>query len=720
MKLINKKTAIKFTALVIVFMLALMYSSTLVMAATVGINETSFSTGTLFGLTGGANSLKITNPGAVFFNRSSGATLLNGSSVGANVPRFEAGKFGQALTIEEPTTNLLSANQSNLETDISGWTGGNCIAVRDTTQHWEGVASLKQTATVGGDNMVVTSLIAVSPNINYSVSADVNVPTPITEGGSAYLRIIEWNSSGGLNADTIISWGGITSTSGWQRLSGTFTTKTTTATINIRLMQTGVGTVYWDGIQLEQKGFSTSFITGGTNRTLEQLKVSAVNILSPNKGTIQFWIYRNNSNNIYQNPFSILASSGDANRFSLEGGGPLIPGSRTDDFYIALADNLGGYGSLPPKITISKTIWHNIAISWDNGTYKAYLDGNLVPGFPYIATKIPSSFAGNNLEIGYNNNWGENGRVINGYIDDFKISSRAKTDAEILADYNSGQALLVDKDTSYKLNFDNSLVSGAGGYRDSDVKNISFSAPVTPPQTYNVSWTKTLNSGAVTIQSRVSKNGGATWTAFKNLTNGGAIPDISAADNLSKARLQFRQIITSPNVGQSPILQSVVAKITTENPNFNYSVFPTALNINVNPSDLKNAKSDITISVSNNIFSSAYVVKVSVDKQPTNAKNQVFPYVNGGPGQGAGFISSSSIIKGFGYTMLKSSGSPVIPAGFVNGAKYASFNMVDEIVLTGGKTVGDVAVMRVGSWVDYTVPSGSFNDVITLTFSNTF
>jgi hypothetical protein len=46
---------------------------------------------------------------------------------------------------------------------------------------------------------------------------------------------------------------------------------------------------------------------------------------------------------------------------------------------------------------------------------------------------------------------------LNGLIDDLRISSRARTDEEILAAYASGQPLPADEWTTYKLDFDDKV-----------------------------------------------------------------------------------------------------------------------------------------------------------------------------------------------------------------------------------------------------------------------
>ena len=87
-------------------------------------------------------------PDATFI-RSSTAYKQDGTQVANNIPRYEDGKFGQALMIEEATTNLIG--NPSFETDISGWGyGGNQSITRITTGHYFGSACGQITSTGQG------------------------------------------------------------------------------------------------------------------------------------------------------------------------------------------------------------------------------------------------------------------------------------------------------------------------------------------------------------------------------------------------------------------------------------------------------------------------------------------------------------------------------------------------------------------------------------------
>ena len=65
-----------------------------------------------------------TKPSNYIFARPSVAYKSDGTQVPANTPRFEAGKFGKAVLVEEGTTNLLPTSKTN----YPAWGKGTGIA----------------------------------------------------------------------------------------------------------------------------------------------------------------------------------------------------------------------------------------------------------------------------------------------------------------------------------------------------------------------------------------------------------------------------------------------------------------------------------------------------------------------------------------------------------------------------------------------------------------
>jgi len=97
--------------------------------------------------------------------------------------------------------------------------------------------------------------------------------------------------------------------------------------------------------------------------------------------------------------------------------------------------------------------WHFFAAKWSASEMALFIDGVKVGSI--ANPSLPSSFADTVISIGcrpdspYDN--------INSLIDDLRISSRARTDAEIQTLYQSNQPAPVDQWTTLKLNFDSNL-----------------------------------------------------------------------------------------------------------------------------------------------------------------------------------------------------------------------------------------------------------------------
>ena len=98
--------------------------------------------------------------------------------------------------------------------------------------------------------------------------------------------------------------------------------------------------------------------------------------------------------------------------------------------------------------------WHYFATKWSASEMALFIDGVKVG---YISNpNLPTNFADTVLSIGcrpdspYDN--------VNTLIDDLRISSIARTDAEISDAYNSGLPLLPDKDTTWWSGFDNNTI----------------------------------------------------------------------------------------------------------------------------------------------------------------------------------------------------------------------------------------------------------------------
>lgn len=204
------------------------------------------------------------------FSRPSSA-YLGGVEYGVNAPRFLP---GGGVMVEEGTTNLLTANQASVETDLTGFfkRSGNEIHTRVTNEHWHGLASLKvdTPGLVLREGFLFTKTLSASTT--YTFSAWLK--------GVGTVRIEITGGASGNSAN-------INLTPTWTRHSLTFTT-TTGANVNMIVCTAGsvqAITFYADGLQLEQKNFATSWHLPGTSRARESLTLPGSG-LSPAAGTL--------------------------------------------------------------------------------------------------------------------------------------------------------------------------------------------------------------------------------------------------------------------------------------------------------------------------------------------------------------------------------------------------------------------------------------------------
>jgi len=401
------------------------------------------------------------------FTRSSVAYKSNGTQVAANIPRFETGKFGQAIMVEEGTTNLVFNPYA--KNDLSGistvGTGSNITITRSTSlptgsPFTTGVQGTIPTA-VADNNLVfyysnatseLNGVIPVSGNTTYTLSVWLYIPAN-SNISKLTIRPIEFDSSSNVVKDNTLS-PYFTNKGVWQRLAVTFTTQSTTAKVSFRIKAEGDGTFYATGAQFEQKSYATSFIDG--TRFSETLTIPTTGVLNPQEGTVEF-----NFSMVYSpQKFGRLFSWG-AYSFN-----PIVQDCLP--IYIGTGWGLNKIGASLYDVISNKNYDFFITLPFTmqiGNKYGLVLTWKL-PGylklFLYDYSSQTLYSATNNVNASPTFSRGEQayigGHPIDGYsnslIDDLRISSRARTDDEILAAYQSNAPLLPDKDTTWWSGFD--------------------------------------------------------------------------------------------------------------------------------------------------------------------------------------------------------------------------------------------------------------------------
>lgn len=380
-------------------------------------------------------------PADATFARSSVAYLSDGTQVDANMPRFEPGRFGKAIMVEEGTTNLLR-NPSFETGALSDWTTGFGLGIT-------GNASIVTSPVFHGNYAVKIEITSSTSISDASAKQTINFAAGTTITISAYLLDIQGNVQAELTIRCSDGQGG------YQFLRKVFTSPgrcVFTVTIptgytadqiwvSIRPKSVGVvGYVIWDAVQLEAKPYATSFIDG--TRAAETLTIPTAGVLNPQEGTVEMRLYVNPA---HRDPSSVRRffghqpGPGNSNRITMQhNNGPY--------WLFTIGDANGNTHGLTINDSDVADGWRLFTMKWGVSEFAVYVDG-IKKAFLLNPTYLPSA-VGQKITI-YES--------TNALIDDLRISSIARSDEEILAAYQSGEPLAADEWTTYKLDFDDKV-----------------------------------------------------------------------------------------------------------------------------------------------------------------------------------------------------------------------------------------------------------------------
>ena len=355
-----------------------------------------------------------------------------------------------ALHMMPRTTNLLTANQSSVETDLTGFTATGSSISRVTIEAWHGGASLQVITdnSVAGEGFRIP-LSSLTPSVTYTYSVYLKGT------GTVYLQLSEqtvtWSGVG--NTDSAV----ITLTSKWQRYSVTRTFGTTGTNANLRVLtnvKQGI-TFYADGILFEPKSYPTSWHLGDATRAPESLTIPG-SVLSATEGTVECWVYFP--------PGGRWSVAGQIPTIFWAGDNStgVVPNQIFADIInqgilrLVIYDNNGGWKLIARTAAITPG-WRSLAYKWDSsGPLAIFVDGaKQAVTTSGTGTGICSTVG--RFTLGFNGF--DNDRQLNDLIDDLRISNRARTDAEILTGFNSNAPLPPDADTTAKFTFDGVLTN---------------------------------------------------------------------------------------------------------------------------------------------------------------------------------------------------------------------------------------------------------------------
>ncbi len=351
-------------------------------------------------------------------------TPYNGTIVGATYSPDNAFgmPFGHSMLIEEGSTNSLSENHSSFEVGTSNISAvGTASFTRTNLWAWHGDYSLMVTGADSESNYVSLFLIPVQSGRTDTISLYAYNPndTDIT----VYLGLAGLGYEG--EGKKTIGPGQVS------RVIATRTLGVTSSNSTIRFREETGKTFFVDMVQKEDgKGYPTSWTLGGTTRNNETLKIHTAGVFDTSQGTAEAWVYAPLNNSGGLNRACLLSdwhgTSSSANRsFDLR----VTDGGRLSFAATGVSDIQTDAGKIPSNV------WTYVAIAWDHGTYKLYVNGVLEATGTGAASLNPFSptIAVGSFDFG----WADSYRhYLNGFIGGLRISNRARTDEEIAVQYD--------------------------------------------------------------------------------------------------------------------------------------------------------------------------------------------------------------------------------------------------------------------------------------------
>lgn len=205
--------------------------------------------------------VSLVRPSSTWIPGQSGEYIITGVKLRINNGDWQSIKVKQ----ESWTVNLLTANQSSVETGTAGFTAyandSEVVLSRSTSEQWQGESSLK-VRTSGANPWQGVNVYhngsSLSGSLTYSFYIKAPQDTPIR------VRIYDHTN------DSYPAGGSLefTASGAWQRKSVTFTPQSNTGRLSLQTTLNNysqITTFYLDGLQLQRGSEATAWTLGGTN-----------------------------------------------------------------------------------------------------------------------------------------------------------------------------------------------------------------------------------------------------------------------------------------------------------------------------------------------------------------------------------------------------------------------------------------------------------------------
>lgn len=437
------------------------------------------------------------------FTRASVALKQDCSQVAVNVPRYESGKFGQAVMVEEGTTNLVPTPVT-----LSGWSWSvPGSGITDLGSSFSGGVArnwFQRTTTAGSDHRPVTASgastypMTVDKTKAYVVSFEIlitqapespglNIVGPVVDNLSPAQKTVvvvdrTTLAATAQNGCTVLTQD--TTDDGYRRVtvsipSAFWTGSGTTCNLQVFNGWNVVGTfdVSLRRLQTEQKEYATSFADG--TRAGETLTIPAAGLFTPASGTIECWAYvtpswKQQVAGRFPYVFSIARTVNSGGTIGLE----LFHRPDAATWNLRSRDNANNETSVYASDSLTPNGWHHFAVTWSTAALTLYIDG--VAAGSAASPKQASAFA-SDCYIG---------QGCNSLIDNIRCYTRAITAAEIANVYTGMTPAVADFTAWLAFDSDLSLRTPA----DTLVFSLS---PLRPPRSLSFEQDRRESVGGV-------------------------------------------------------------------------------------------------------------------------------------------------------------------------------------------------------------------------------
>lgn len=373
---------------------------------------------------------------------STGTVFIDAAQVErGTLTNWRAGGTGKGIFVEEGTTNLvLNGDFSN---GTANW-NANQIVTLSTVTETDGLIYGKCVSNQAGSTPgILSDAIACTASTTYTITMKAK-----RSGTNAYLYV--WTNLGNLVWSTILIPTTIT------ELTSTFTTPVGATTMKVGALQSPGVNGDWieiGRVQIEQKGYATSWQVNGTPRNAETLTIPVPGV-SASTGTIEMWAFLAATSSTAWYPIDWYFGTGTNNQRIV------VYGTQTS-LQLLVGDGLTNVTTSTASLAAG---WNYIAARWGSSGIALTVNGTTVTqtGVTHGPT-APAAVI--NIGCAYNGT----GHASACY-DAVRLSNTYLTNGQIAANYVSAIPPAADQTTVASFNFDGNLLS------HTEVKAI-----VTPP-----------------------------------------------------------------------------------------------------------------------------------------------------------------------------------------------------------------------------------------------